>query len=163
MEYLRNNPFVFPKIMYESISEQWQTCTFAWIGLLGFLDTWLPKWIYWSYPFVLILAAFLDRGQAAPLSWPQKIWIACIIFAVFILIDLSLYLIWTPPGAETVHGVQGRYFLPLVIPLLFIFYGHNLFKLPDVPWGPIVCTGYSFAVLGATCLTVYARFYGPAV
>lgn len=160
IKYLASHPFIFPKIMYESISEQWQTCSFSWIGLLGFLDTWLPKWIYWSYPFVLILAALLDKGQAGRLGWYEKIWIACIILSVFILIDLSLYIIWTPPGADTVHGVQGRYILPLVIPVLFILYGHNLFELPDMSWGPLACTGYSIAVLIATCLTVYARFYG---
>lgn len=34
---------------------------------------------------------------------------------------------------DEVHGVQGRYFLPLVIPVLFLLYEHNLFKVPDIP------------------------------
>ena len=161
MDFLLRNPWVFPKIAIDSIGDQWNECSFAWIGVLGFLDTWLPKWIYWSYPFVLILAALLDKGQAARLGWPQKIWIVCIIIAVYLLIDLSLYLVWTPPGADTIHGVQGRYFLPLVIPVLLILYGHGL-KLPKLPWAKLAATGYSITVLVATCLTVYARYYGPA-
>lgn len=161
MALLLENPWKFPGIMIDSIGMQWRSCAFAWIGILGFLDTWLPKWIYWSYPFVLLLAVLLDKDQASGLGWPQKIWIACIIFAVFVLIDLSLYIIWTPPGADTVHGVQGRYFLPLVIPGLLIF-SNQKFKRPSLPWAPLAATGYSVAVLTATCLTVFARFYGPA-
>ncbi|MHC4555045.1 MAG: DUF2142 domain-containing protein [Planctomycetota bacterium] len=139
---------------------RWNECSFAWIGVLGFLDTWLPKWIYWSYPFVLILAALLDKGRANRLGWLQKIWIVCIVIQVYLLIDLSLYLIWTPPGADTIHGVQGRYFLPLVMPVLLILYNHGL-KLPELPFTKLAATGYSIAVLMATCLSVYARYYAP--
>jgi uncharacterized membrane protein len=160
VDFLFGNPWAFPKIAIDSIGDQWNECSFAWIGVLGFLDTWLPKWIYWSYPFVLILAALLDKGRANRLGWLQKIWIVCIVIQVYLLIDLSLYLIWTPPGADTIHGVQGRYFLPLVMPVLLILYNHGL-KLPELPFTKLAATGYSIAVLMATCLSVYARYYAP--
>jgi uncharacterized membrane protein len=159
MDFLFGNPWGFPKIVIDSIGAHWNECSFAWIGVLGFLDTWLPKWIYWSYPFVLILAALQDKGRAKRLGWLKKIWIVCIVMQVYLLIDLSLYLIWTPPGADKVHGVQGRYFLPLVIPVLLILYNHGL-KLPKLPGAKLAAIAYSITVLIATCLTVYARYYG---
>lgn len=44
-----------------------------------------------------------------------------IYIAVVILISTSLYLQWTPVMGDLILGIQGRYFLPMIMlfPLLF--------------------------------------------
>ena len=44
-----------------------------------------------------------------------------IILIVIILMSTSLYIQWTPLKNNTIYGIQGRYFLPLLmlVPILF--------------------------------------------
>jgi uncharacterized membrane protein len=44
-----------------------------------------------------------------------------IIFITSMFIALPLYLYWTPVGASGVNGLQGRYFLPVIILALVVF------------------------------------------
>lgn len=43
-----------------------------------------------------------------------------IVISIVILTNTSLYLQWTSVNSNTISGIQGRYFIPLLIPLYFI-------------------------------------------
>lgn len=58
---------------------------------------------------------------------PESGLFAFVIFSIVILTFTSLYLQWTPPYNSVVNGVQGRYFIPLMLPLYFVF--HNTSSL----------------------------------
>ena len=50
----------------------------------------------------------------------QRVWILLLVGASAVLIWTSMYVAFTPPGADTISGVQGRYFLPLFWPLYLL-------------------------------------------
>jgi uncharacterized membrane protein len=85
------------------------------IGYLGWLDTLMPPMYYLAMILVLVLAGIgeMSYGPRCAKTVTVLFSIAGIagIFAVF----LVEYLIWTPVGAPGIYGVQGRYFVPLIV------------------------------------------------
>ena len=51
----------------------------------------------------------------------EKGFIVFIILSIIILIFTSLYIQWTPLKSNYIEGIQGRYFIPLIVPLSCIF------------------------------------------
>lgn len=58
-----------------------------------------------------------DEKQLKP---SVKVWILILIFVVICLINTAMYLCFTSPGMTSISGVQGRYFIPLLFPLLMV-------------------------------------------
>jgi uncharacterized membrane protein len=81
------------------------------IGLFGILQ----------FGLVLFFAWTESEDFSGHFSNFQKIIIWCVAFAMATFIMLPLYLFWTQVGAETVAGLQGRYFAPLITLLLLCF------------------------------------------
>jgi hypothetical protein len=85
------------------------------VGVLGWLSIMLPDWCY-DYGWVaMILAAFacaLDESgpRLATAGWRLLILVVC-----FLGVALALYVTWTPVGAPLIEGLQGRYFIPLLL------------------------------------------------
>ena len=54
------DPWKFLSLLANSIQEQWKSYFYSFIGVLGWLDTWLPRWIYVTYFPVIVAAALLE-------------------------------------------------------------------------------------------------------
>lgn len=67
----------------------------------------------------------IDETIKEKLNKYQKWIIALIIFAIVGLIFTSLYVQWTTCGNDTIMGIQGRYFIP-ILPLIIILIGGEL-------------------------------------
>ena len=68
--------------------------------------------------------ALLDSNRTSMrlVSWPGRLWMSFVAVATLYLICTALYISYTAVGAGTVAGVQPRYLVPLLIPvMLFIF------------------------------------------
>lgn len=85
------------------------------IGIIGWRDTELPIYSYGAVKALLALVllmncyAFIRQRQSFTL-------IAAVALAIIVsmfLVSLALYITWTPVGLQTVHGVQGRYMIPI--------------------------------------------------
>ena len=161
LSLLMADPWDFVKIVIDTLEEYWRGYILSFVGILGFLDTMLPSWIYYSYPLVLAGTALFDRGCGQSMNEKQRLWIIAICIGVFLLIHLSMYLIWTKPGEEIIEGVQGRHFLPIAVPMLLALFYNRKYESPVGLLGPLIISAYSTTVLIATCLTLFARYYGP--
>ncbi len=62
------------------------------------------------------------EGERLRLGIGRRIWIFLMIGAASVLIWTSMYVAFTVPGSDTIAGVQGRYFIPLIYPLYLLFY-----------------------------------------
>ena len=51
----------------------------------------------------------------------EIVFILIMILSIIMLIFTSLYLQWTPLKSNIIEGIQGRYFIPLIIPISYIF------------------------------------------
>ena len=85
------------------------------IGCLGWLDTVMPGIYYLAMILVFAVAVLAEMSHGRrPAKSVTVLSIAacCAGVAAVLLVE---YLIWTPVGAAAIYGVQGRYFIPLVI------------------------------------------------
>ena len=75
----------------------------------------MPDYYYPLASWVLLAAAVATMTEGKGMKpWPAlALWAAAI--ASFIGIYLAQYLSFTGDGADEVRGVQGRYFLPLIM------------------------------------------------
>lgn len=62
--------------------------------------------------FILLLA---QRNESLDIDKKVKWFFALIFAGIMLLIFTSLYIQWTPVNHETIEGVQGRYFLPILL------------------------------------------------
>ncbi|SRR6266568_3212804 len=117
---LIDDPTHFPAAVMRALSEKdfgelWRQV----IGVLGMFDTVLQRWVYPAVS-VLLFATFLTR---LPLAGGPRVRIAAVAgvtaASYAAAVYLVCYLAFTPPGADTVWGVQGRYFVP-ILPLAAI-------------------------------------------
>ena len=86
------------------------------IGILGWLDVILPGWFYTFAGGALAAALVVSLARARPMlpAWSQgSLFLAA--SAAIALVFLLEYLSWTPVGWPIVQGVQGRYFLPVLM------------------------------------------------
>lgn len=85
------------------------------------LDSIVPYTILAMYLFV----ASTDEEIKGKLKKYQIMWILLVVLAICALIFTSLYVQWTTVGKESILGIQGRYFLP-ILPLIMLLLGNCL-------------------------------------
>lgn len=87
------------------------------IGIFGAADTVYPEWMFGAYAIVLGVAACVsvDKKRTEPIKRKWKIVAALLCLLYFVLVNAVLYLTFTPVNFAIVYGVQGRYFLPILV------------------------------------------------
>ncbi len=95
------------------------------IGILGYLNLFFPARFYSAWTLALLAAllglVFARRRHLPPPPHPalQFPFVILLLLVCAWGVAISLYLSWTPVGASTIYGQQGRYFLVL-LPFLLI-------------------------------------------
>ena len=116
--YILQHPMDFIQTMINTSSQYAGELPGIVIGNWAYADTPIPNWIYGTYLFALVLIAAFDKSSFK-MSIKQKY----ILLGLFLLITCTIfvleYLTWTYIGAPVIHGIQGRYLIP-VLPLLFL-------------------------------------------
>lgn len=131
LTYLAHHPLHFPAAVFSALHEKdlgelWRQV----IGVLGLFDTVLQSWVY---PTVsgLLLCTFLTRLPLPPAARYQVATVAGVTALAYIVVVYFIcYLVFTPLGAGSVWGVQGRYFVP-VLSLVAIVVAAVVNRAPD--------------------------------
>ena len=155
--FVLHNPVTFLLVVIDTINNDWIRYSLELVGVLGWLDTILPSWIYLSYPAITILVATISGSDARKLSTKGRVMLLAVCLISVLLVETSLFITWTKPGARIISGVQGRYFIPLLVPLFLILHD-SWAKGPEKWLGPMV-TVYSAGVLATTCVVIGGRYY----
>jgi uncharacterized membrane protein len=116
------NPTRAIGVFWRTLVSQSSTIGEELIGILGWLDTRLPR------PFIELGAVVLVLGILSATTGPaRKPWLSMALIIVgMVTIYITFYLTFTPPQAPVVETLQGRYFLPLAAALPL--------ALPRLPW-----------------------------
>ena len=112
---LFGHPLHFPAAIFNAwrqygIGELWRQL----IGVLGLFDTVLLAWVY---PAISVLLAGTFLAQLPlPAGDRYRVPVVAAITALAYILAVYLisYLVFTPRDANTVWGVQGRYFVPIL-------------------------------------------------
>ena len=119
------------------------------IGVLGWLDVRLPAPVV---PLTALLLIAVAVTSGVRVTARERIAALVLALGCAVAVSLSLYLTWTPAGADFVGGIQGRYFLP-ILPLLLIAIGARLRPLP--PWAVAV----AFLIVDVIAIVAVAHRY----
>lgn len=86
---------------------------------LGWLNILIPYVSIYGFLFLLLAAAFQSHEKEVYLRRMDKIiiWLMCLMGCGISMAAMLLY--WTPKEMGVIAGVQGRYFLPMLLPGLF--------------------------------------------
>jgi uncharacterized membrane protein len=128
---LLDEPLHFPAAVIRALAEKdfgelWRQV----IGVLGLFDTVLQPWVYPAVT-VLLFCTFFTR---LPIASAVRAWVAVTAamaaLAYAAAVYAVCYLAFTPPDADVVWGVQGRYFVP-ILPLAAIMVAALVDRAPD--------------------------------
>jgi uncharacterized membrane protein len=127
-----------------------QIFTFGWLNIGPVMAA------LWLTLAALALAVSSGDPCAKLLRPIDRAWTMLLLAAIVILLSLALYIAGTPLGADVIWGLQGRYFVPLVLPLFLVC----LPTRPDTgPLAPLAIASLmvlaNLAVLQAIALEYY--------
>jgi uncharacterized membrane protein len=110
------------------------------IGVFGLFDTVLRSWVYPTLS-VLLFSTFLARLPVALAARWRIVFLSSVaILAYLAAVYLIAYLVFTPAGEDSVWGIQGRYFVP-VLPLMTLCVSVVLNWAPPKP----IIVGFAIA------------------
>jgi uncharacterized membrane protein len=129
VHFILSSPLTYAAILFATFKVQWMNLLLNYVGVLGWLDTFLMPWQYKYYFTLFIAVALLDGNKGFSVSLKKRILIAFIFLASVILIFTSQYLSWTLPKAGLIEGLQGRYFIPLGPLFLLLLYNQKISQI----------------------------------
>lgn len=148
MENVINAPMRFAGIAARDLLANGDAYAHQMIGVLGWVDVPLPM----SVALLMLVALFFV--STPPIDVRTRVVCLAIVIVTIGGISLSQYLAWTPPGAMSVDGIQGRYFLPL-LPMLLAAVGHRR----EWKWMPAVYAGIAVVVNVFALSLLWRRYW----
>jgi len=163
VEHYLRDPLDFAVILARTLGDE-RTFEFylhSFVGILGWLDTVLPAWLYIGTAYALGAAALLSVS-ARSLSRDRVARAVLLVLAAgaSLLVFLAMLLSWTPHPATLIAGVQGRYFLVPALLVAYALSGHDdtlggMRRVPIV----VLLTAYGGVAGYAMTQALLLRFY----
>jgi uncharacterized membrane protein len=157
IERMTTQPLAFAAMVARTLLASADNYYRSYVGVLGWLDTPLPAWVYWLAPLALLLAA-QESVPGLRLDLPRRLLAlgtgALVVLAVMALI----YVNHTRLDKTLIEGVQGRYFLPLG-PLPYLALASERAARRAAPVLPWLVMAWAASSLAAAVLAMAARFY----
>lgn len=119
MDYIVGHPISFAIILFKNIVMSIEPYYFS---IIGEQLEWFS--VKLALPYITIFFIFfilLCAERKFEITKSLKYYTLCAFAFAFLSTYAIMFLQWTPPGATTIDGVQGRYFIPilLLIPLFW--------------------------------------------
>lgn len=118
--FIKSHPLAYILVLIKTFIVKTPRLLVTMIGVLGWQDTKLDWITYMAYPILMYYAVVADSYQFRLEKW-QKLLIICVICFGVIATYTSLYIMWSPVANSVVLGLNGKYFIPLVLPLCLLF------------------------------------------
>lgn len=113
-------------ILWKFVSTEFSEFFLAPIGNLAYAGWMSSIVVYTLLIYIFILAVTDNVNDEVSLRGWDRTWLLAAIVLSWALVLTSLYLGFTPVGSLTIEGVQGRYFTPLLLPLLLLLRGRSI-------------------------------------
>lgn len=126
VNFILANPFQTFLVLFNSICEWARSWTAQVVGVLGWMDTVLPKVFYYiTALWLILLFYFFHKENRFPANSKRilqyKAMQLSILLFTFLGMLVVIYISWTPVGKDLVEGFQGRYLIPLVFLAIPLF------------------------------------------
>lgn len=124
--YIMDMPLRYLTEVFSHYASSWHGDLELMIGRLGWLDTYLPRWLWNTYAALLILVALTDGDSHFRLSLWQRMVSLCTAIIGIISVTTAVYICCNPLRGDVVQGIQGRYFIPFLTATLLGLYSRRL-------------------------------------
>lgn len=120
IKYILNNPIEYIFVISGTTAYYFNMYLHSMIGAnLCLFDVPIYYWVSDAYIFLIIFIMFVSK--TLDITKYHRYLVIFVAVSIFLLINTSLYIQWTPVGIAIIDGIQGRYFLPLLPLLIFLF------------------------------------------
>ena len=124
IKHILNEPVEFFSVLFRTVYINFHLFTVSFVGeALCWYDVTISPIFTKLLWIIVILVSVLDSFKFKRFD---NLFFFLISSIIILLIFLCEYLTWTPVGALSIEGLQGRYFIPLTIPFLILFNLDNL-------------------------------------
>jgi uncharacterized membrane protein len=157
--YVVGRPFTFLQTVMKDFTANGLVYVQSWINGYGYYY-WTPPRIV-SIFFLLSLAGVLFTDSISQPTGAERFRMVMILVFVagYLATIVSLYLSFTPLAADHILGVQGRYFIPLALPL-FLVVASALPQRMTVP-SPKGALALLTTTLSLNLLAIFFSFHVP--
>ncbi|MFO1352946.1 MAG: DUF2142 domain-containing protein [Gammaproteobacteria bacterium] len=157
---LQAHPFAFVGQVLDTLQHFGKIYWDQFYGRLGWLDTPLPRAQKWFYLGVLIVTLFEGDGKESVMAPVERAVLALAVALAVLAIYAALFIQWNLPGNSYIMGVQGRYFIPLALPLAWALRPRPGWLLP-MPRAAALLVGLGLtAIHGRVVGSLIERYYG---
>lgn len=81
---------------------------------------------------LIIMAALSEKNQTIVMTGKQRLITGVSALGAIFLVVLSMWIFWTPITFEYIAGLQGRYFILALFPIMLMFRNNKLVIKPDI-------------------------------
>ena len=133
------------------------------IGIMGWLDTPLPRAFYFQATAFLLMAFVVDAIAVNGLPKKERLLLFISLVGYVVALFLLFWASWTPRNGTFIEGIQGRYFIP-VIPLLAYMIGRGSRDLKFLGLSPywimlVPVSVFTLVQLFTVPFTLLARYW----
>lgn len=128
-----HNPFGFVRILVKTFidTSDFYIRTMTG-GLLGWLNIPVPNYVGTACIILLLISCLRVDNEHQLIKASHKLWIFVVVVGAVICTEIGLFISWTPFGSNSIEGVQGRYFLPILPAALLLIRNSNITLKRDV-------------------------------
>lgn len=157
LNFIIHNPLAYLLVILKTLFVKTPRIIITMIGVLGMQDTRLDFMTYLLYPILIILSIISENKTDFEFKKWQLYLISFDIIISICLIFTSLYLMWSEVASPIIYGLNGKYFTPIMLPFLLLFYGHKKIE-PSENIKLLVCLAV-ILILVSSDLSLIHRFY----
>ena len=155
--YMLSHPFAFLQTISKDLIANGSAYFQGWINGYGYYY-WSPPQIVAVFYLVSLVTTILMDSTAAQVNQKSRLVFLVVFVAGYIATIASLYISYAPVGADQIFGVQGRYFIPLALPLVLFLASFSWRKfVPSANW----TVAFLIPALAFNLLGLYFSFHVP--
>jgi uncharacterized membrane protein len=160
LRFILGNPWGYLAILWATLKKMTILWMAMYVGILGWIDTPLPLVVYYSFYPLLGLVIWGDSHPTVALSMAARLTSASVFLISLTGILAVLYLTWNRLQSPIIHGLQGRYLIPIApLAVLPFYYSRPKRKASD--WIGQLVSYYLVVILLITLYTLIKRYYLP--
>lgn len=125
IQHIISHPIAFIRTLYQTfINYGYFYLSSVVIAPLSWLSIPIDGILIYFYFFLIAVSILVDKSKVK-FNKINIVWILFLVGLMTIGVLYALYISWSPVGGPLVLGVQGRYFIPVLILVLLLFVGEK--------------------------------------
>lgn len=147
----------FFSIVFHSFKEFGGIAIKSYIGVLGWMQITFP-YFYYGFAYLIIFTfAVLSDQKKFSFSLRHRLLFIVIFTAIILAFSFTMYCSWSAPGDPRILNLQGRYFIP-AMPLIWFLFQNKTLQVPSRVFS-VMLIGFTLISMAVSIHAMVLRFY----